>query len=1380
LRYATTESQLQLLKNTVKDFLITLGDRFLPIIQEAVTAIRPFIEKIASAPEPVVKLTLAILGIAAAIGPALTIVGALATALGFLLSPIGLVVAAVAGLALAFATNFGGIRDKVQPVLDWLVGIWDNIVEAIERPVSRIKGAIENIARAFQRGGLDGAIEAIKRFGPTIKTSIEDVLAGIGKVIGPILADIGQQLWQAADAWGYSIIQALNSFLGVDLLAVFDGVVTAVTTAFQNVQTAVQPVIDWLSGAWSAISEAMAPFLDILAGMANKIESAFNKGGVAGAIEAFKALWPDIVTVVGEALGKLGQVVGPLLAQVGQALLSAAAGWGTAIVTALGDALGVDIFAVFEGLKAKVTDTFGQISTTVKTVWTPIQAIFQSIGAVLGPTLSTAFENLKTAFAGLQPLGESLKGLLEALAPVIGVVVVGAIGLLVGAFNGIVTAVGYAAPYIIQAVTGAVDIIAGVIGGLVDIIRWVVGAVTGDSEAMAAAWESLKSRAVTIWEGIKNLVVGAVTGFVNLVLGLVVGFVEGVIGFFTGLYERLVGGSIVPDLVNGIISWFQSLLAPVAAVWNGILSTVAAVWATISGVVSAGVALVRSVVEAGWAAIAGAVEAAIGRVTAIVGTLASMVVPVAIAAWDAIKSAASTAWEAVQDIVSRAVDAVSNFIDDGVRGWESAWSSFKSTAEGLWKGLAATISTAWNGLVSTANSTWNRIKSVITAAIQAVITKVHAILSPLTSMRGLFDNIQGAADGLKEGLNRLKKAIDGIKKAIEAALSKLKNFLSSLANAIIPDWLQGHSPSPLENWIRGISEAFGESSAATRDWGESMKDAGQTARDMVATMAEGMAVPVSLPSQVGGYDAFSGFSDAVQAMVTALNAVRNYVAGSLQLAAFQADMEGLIDTMKRSFRALAYMHAAGDLPGLDTLFGSVLTAVEAVSALRDYVAVGKEQVKLFVKDLAGIISVLLDATYEIRQSATTILAFMPVVTAIVVPIQESLKALAGLRDYSEVGLESVEAFAKDLADVVALMEKISARFEEEGLAAAIQFSASAGVIASAAGQAAEGLKKMADYGGISLEAMERFRADLPVVVAMMEAITSRFALEGVQAAEEFSASAGAISRAAGDAAQGLARLADYGGVPLEAMEQFRADLPMVVAMMEAISAEFAIEGVQAAEEFGASAGAIAQAVGRGVGGLQDLGEYGGIADGAAELFRTDMAAVTRTMVAAVADLAGLDLPETVVTMGQVAAIADSVQKALRALEGLSEYEGGIGSGLQAFVSDVELLIAAFEDLRDAIPEWLIPGSPTPLETGIKGITGALSGLQGAMVDTSGLFALPAPRELFGDVPAVASAEATQPVEEHKHYHLDYHGYTRDDPGERDAARVLGELEILTG
>jgi len=70
--------------------------------------------------------------------------------------------------------------------------------------------------------------------------------------------------------------------------------------------------------------------------------------------------------------------------------------------------------------------------------------------------------------------------------------------------------------------------------------------------------------------------------------------VDQIVGFFKWLWQQLVGGSIIPDLVNGIITWFGKLPGAIGAIFgkliaqasgwgssliNGFLSGLQAAWA---------------------------------------------------------------------------------------------------------------------------------------------------------------------------------------------------------------------------------------------------------------------------------------------------------------------------------------------------------------------------------------------------------------------------------------------------------------------------------------------------------------------------------------------------------------------------------------------------------------------------------------------------------------------------------------------------------------------------------------------------------------------------------------------------------------------------------
>jgi phage-related protein len=96
------------------------------------------------------------------------------------------------------------------------------------------------------------------------------------------------------------------------------------------------------------------------------------------------------------------------------------------------------------------------------------------------------------------------------------------------------------------------QVIGGIVGFIVDLL-------TGH-------FDKLSADLGMIWQGIINIFLGAWTIIAGIfqtawytVSGIVTGFVDGLIGFFKGLSDALVGHSIIPDMINGIVKWFAGL-----------------------------------------------------------------------------------------------------------------------------------------------------------------------------------------------------------------------------------------------------------------------------------------------------------------------------------------------------------------------------------------------------------------------------------------------------------------------------------------------------------------------------------------------------------------------------------------------------------------------------------------------------------------------------------------------------------------------------------------------------------------------------------------------------------------------------------------------------
>ena len=139
-RYATTESQLKILKNGLNNLAISIGDILLPIINSIVGALQNVIDWFYNLDSSTKKTILIVGGLIAAISPVAGIISgiagaisfitgnvipALTTAINFLLAnPIVMLIAAIVGLVTLIATKGDEIQAILQRVDDFLQGVF--------------------------------------------------------------------------------------------------------------------------------------------------------------------------------------------------------------------------------------------------------------------------------------------------------------------------------------------------------------------------------------------------------------------------------------------------------------------------------------------------------------------------------------------------------------------------------------------------------------------------------------------------------------------------------------------------------------------------------------------------------------------------------------------------------------------------------------------------------------------------------------------------------------------------------------------------------------------------------------------------------------------------------------------------------------------------------------------------------------------------------------------------------------------------------------------------------------------------------------------------------------------------------------------------------
>lgn len=168
-RYKTTESQLAMLKNTITDVAIDLGNILIPMIISVVETVRPWIERFAEMDESTQQIIVVLAGLAAAIGPVLMILGSMATGASALITAFTTVSGAIAVVTTgaAAATPAIGALATVFTVLTGPVGL---IVAGL--------AAVTVGAIALGKHLSKDVIPEVDRFGDEVSDTTKEALEG--------------------------------------------------------------------------------------------------------------------------------------------------------------------------------------------------------------------------------------------------------------------------------------------------------------------------------------------------------------------------------------------------------------------------------------------------------------------------------------------------------------------------------------------------------------------------------------------------------------------------------------------------------------------------------------------------------------------------------------------------------------------------------------------------------------------------------------------------------------------------------------------------------------------------------------------------------------------------------------------------------------------------------------------------------------------------------------------------------------------------------------------------------------------------------------------------------------------------------------------------
>jgi len=256
-------------KNKLMALALGFSEMLLPSLLKVLGVAGQWLDKLLAMDDHTKKVILVVAGLAAALGPVLTIMG---TVLGALLSPIGLIVIAVAGLAAAFATNFMGIRDVVMPV------------------VEDVKRGLQALAAAFQAGGVGAAILELGE-----------------QVHGVIERAFGSEVAGKVAEFAASVRLGLGDLVAAFQEGGIEGALQSVGDAIQQAfgPQASQFLTDYLGNIMG--------FAETLKGAISSVVSAFREDGITAALREMAAQSIEVITSFGATMWAQLQLLGGAL-----------------------------------------------------------------------------------------------------------------------------------------------------------------------------------------------------------------------------------------------------------------------------------------------------------------------------------------------------------------------------------------------------------------------------------------------------------------------------------------------------------------------------------------------------------------------------------------------------------------------------------------------------------------------------------------------------------------------------------------------------------------------------------------------------------------------------------------------------------------------------------------------------------------------------------------------------------------------------------------------------------------------------------------------------------------------------------------------------------
>jgi hypothetical protein len=419
---------------------------------------------------------------------------------------------------------------------------------------------------------------------------------------------------------------------------------------------------------------------------ANKLGTAFGKFDLFAPIKKywnkFTAWWGATITPFFHSLGKVfgGIDLGGFSGQFNKVIgaLQGPFNWLSRQVRLLAKLFGPDVRRALHGLVSGFQELWKQVEPQV---------------AAFGDLIAPLWSLIKHLWVVAKPILEVLAIFFVARMKMIASIIS---HLIKPAFHLLATVI-----------SGTLQVVRGVVGFIIHFLNLVIDAVrllfyifTGQWGKAFGVLKAIITRdlgglAKDIWniiDGLWRVIEGIFSSAVQAVWGIIQGFVGAIVGFFQWLYNELVGHSIIPDMINAIITWFTSLPGKILAALAGLGKDLLALATAAMHALWDGFKTVWAKVKTWVDGIPGKIHDGLSSLKDKLGTLAHN-------AWTALWDRSKAVWSDVKTWVGslpqKAHDALDGIIGKLGNLGHDAISALWNKAKDLWDGTKGVA--AWLG-----------------------------------------------------------------------------------------------------------------------------------------------------------------------------------------------------------------------------------------------------------------------------------------------------------------------------------------------------------------------------------------------------------------------------------------------------------------------------------------------------------------------------------------------------------------------------------------------------------------------------------------------------------------------------------------------------------